>query len=611
MNLLSHADPSLDHRKDKLAQEILRIDSRLDSHIPSTLWISDLHGEGERFKSILRGRFGLLYQTCKEALPFNMSDQRIRHLVQIIRNQSYTGSDQKEFSIPEIIDLLTQIIKFKMDHVEYETEKVILPEFRRYILKLVAGEKVPDTLFNDKTIAYRFIFHLCHTVKQVLLDRILVLGDIWDRGPEPDQIIRILSSGQIAPFVDLVLGNHEVLWMGAACGNRPLIAEAIRITCRYDLFDLLNRLGFDVSILKNFATKTYPLEKCTARIKATTDAGKAMEKALSVIQFKLEDELIAAHPEFEMEGRRSIGHLANILKAGSIEQLNDAFFPTIDLENPAKLTDEEAEVIDDLEKQFRENKVLKRLLAFFFTQGKTYHVHDKLLNIHALVPSTAGGEFELFLGKKGKALLDFIQESIEGAGQAYLKGEPQDETKQALFFYLWCGPKSPFFGKQAMKTFERYYLIDKSTHTEPSLYWKSNLLTDAFKQKILAEFDAHRVIYGHTPIDVTKGKKMASKDGIAINIDGGFAAAYYNRGHALVQTAYQLYGIILPTSEGLESSPAQSISNPLAIELIADFDPPLTVRDTTDGKKLLARQKELLQEMRSLSERKKQVPSSI
>ena len=391
--------------------------------------------------------------------------------------------------------------------------------------------------------------------------------------------------------------------MGAACGNRPLIAEAMRITCRYDLFDLLKRLGFDISKLKSFATKTYPVEECTARFKAKTDVGRAMEKALSVIQFKLEDKLIAAHPEFKMEGRRSIRHIAKILKSGNTEQLNDSFFPTIDQENPAKLSDEEAEVIDDLERQFRENNILKRLLAFFFTKGKTYLVHDRLLNIHALIPSTIEGEFEEFLGKKGKALLDFIQESIESAGQAYLKGEPQDETKQALFFYLWCGPKSPFFGKEAMKTFERYYLIDESTHNEPSLYWKSNLETDAFKQNILAEFDARRVIYGHTPVDVTKGRKMASQDGIAINIDGGFAAAYYHRGHVLVQTAYQLYGIILPTPKELESSPSQAISNPRSIELIADFDPPRTIGDTAAGKKLLARKERLLEELKALSEK--------
>ena len=602
---IDSSNSSINKQIDRLGQQILRIDSRLDSHIPSTLWISDLHGEGERFKSILRGRFGLVYQTCREALPDNISDERIRHLVQIIRNQSYTQSDQSKFSIPVIVELLTQVIKFKMDHVEYETKKVILPEFRQYILKLIAGEKVPDHLFTEEKIARRFIFHLCHTLKQVLLDKILVLGDIWDRGPQPDQIIRILSSRYYAPFVDLVLGNHEILWMGAACGNRSLVAEAIRITCRYDLFDLLKRLGFDISRLKSFATRTYPVEKCTARFKATTDVGRAMEKALSVIQFKLEDKLIASHPEFEMEGRRSIRHIAKILKSGNTKDLNDTFFPTIDVGEPAKLSDEEAEVIDDLERQFRENKILKRLLAFVFNKGKTYYVHDRLLNIHALIPSTAEGEFEEFLGKKGKALLDFIQESIESAGQAYLNGEAQDEVKQALFFYLWCGPKSPFFGKEAMKTFERYYLIDESTHAEPSLYWRSNLQTNAFKQKILAEFDAHRVIYGHTPVDVTKGRKMASDDGIAINIDGGFAAAYYNRGHALVQTAYQLYGIILPTPKDMESSPVQCTSSPLSIELIADFTPPRTIRDTSTGKKLLARQEALLQEVRSLSERKK------
>ena len=605
MNLLNNDDTSQGHSIDKLAQEVLTIDRLLDSHIPSTLWISDLHGEGDRFKSILRGRFGLLYQTCKEALPDDMADERIRHLVQIIRNQSYTEADRKEFSIPDLIQLLTQIIKFKTDHVEYEAENIILPPFRKSILSLIAGENVPDTLLKEERIASQFIFHLCHTAKQVLLDRILVLGDIWDRGPDPDKIIRILSSGQYVPAVDLVLGNHDILWMGAACGNRALIAEAVRITCRYDHFQLLSRVGLDVSILKAFAEKTYAVENCTGKFKAATDAGRAMEKALSIIQFKLEDKLISDHPEYEMDGRRSIRQLAEILKSEDTSPLNDTFFPTVDLENPASLTEEEAAVIDDLEKQCLESKPLKRLLEFFFTKGKTYYIYDNLLNIHALIPSTAEGEFEMFLGKRGKALLDFIQDSIETAGQAYLKGEPQDEAKQALFFYLWCGPKSPFFGKEAMKTFERYYLVDKRTHAEPSLYWKSNMQTDSFKGKILAEFDAHRVIYGHTPVDVTKGKTMASEDGIAINIDGGFAAAYYNRGHALVQTAYQLYGIILPTAEDLDASRAKSISNTLSIEMMETFDPPRKIRDTEEGKRLIERKKTLLSKMKSPSKEKK------
>ena len=610
MNILNQIDHSLNKqilnkRVVDLNEQIVKIDRRLNSHIPSTLWISDLHGEGERFKSILRGRFGLIYQTCKEALGQGISDKQIQALVQIIRNQSFVRSDQSELNIPEIVALIARVITFKMNHVEYETDKVTLPEFRSEILSLIAGGKAPDYLFEDEKIAESFIFHISYTLKQVLLDKIMVLGDIWDRGPEPDQIIRILSSAHYAPFVDLVLGNHEILWMGAACGNRPLIAEAMRITCRYDLFDMLKRLGFDISSLKDFASKTYPVEKCTARFKATTDSGRVMEKALSVIQFKLEDKLIAAHPEFEMEGRRSIRQIARILKSGASKELNDSFFPTINLEDPARLSDEEAQVIDDLERQFKENKTLKRLLAFLFNRGKTYIVHNNFLNIHALIPSTAKGEFEEFSGRKGKDLLDFIQESIESAGEAYLKGQPQDETKQALFFYLWCGPKSPFFGKEAMKTFERYYLLDESTHTESSLYWQSNLQTDAFKQKILAEFNARRVIYGHTPVDVTRGKKMASDDGIAINIDGGFAAAYYNRGHALVQTASRLYGIILPTPEELKSSKAQSLSTPISIEHIKYFDPPRSIRDTTTGKKLLAQKEVLLSEVRSLSERKK------
>ena len=223
------------------------------------------------------------------------------------------------------------------------------------------------------------------------------------------------------------------------------------------------------------------------------------------------------------------------------------------------------------------------------------------MNIHALVPSNSEGEFDEFLGRSGRNLLDFIQTTIERVGNNYLSGKTQQHKDQALFFYLWCGPKSPFFGKHAMKTFERYFLIDKASHVERSLYWLPNLEKPQFKQKLLEEFGVQRVVYGHTPINYLKGKHMASDDGVAINVDGGFAAAYYNRGHSLVQTPHQLYGIILPTPDEIKEAERRLESAPLDIELIDEFLHPMKVKDTQEGAKMRRERDQLLKEITRLA----------
>ncbi len=581
-----------------IGKEILDLEAELNSYIPSTLWISDLHGEGDRFKSILRGRFGLLYQTIKEALP-KMPEEEVRHLSRVIRKMSIIEDSKIEMSLKSTLQSLTAVLRYKVSNVRYDVDEIILPEFREYILRLISGLSVPPSLMEEEAIATRLVYHLCFSIKHVLIDRLVVLGDIFDRGSQPDKIIRILSSPQYKKIVTLVFGNHDVLWMGAAVGCKPLVIEAMRVTCRYDHFKMLKILGFDVTKLKKFAVKTYPDEKTTGKIKAKTKKGRAMEKALAVIQFKLEDKLLKERTEFEMSSRLILTDLAGRLKSGDTSGLNDAFFPTVNLENPAQLTPDEIEVVDDLVEQFKNNKKLKRLLAFFFKKGEVYHIHNNMLNIHALIPSTEDGDFETFLGRKGKDLLDYIQSVIVKSGQDYLKGNPVDPCDADLYFYLWCGPKSPFFGKEAMKTYERYFLVDKESHKEPSLYWKQNLRDSAFKSKVLAEFGAKRVIFGHTPVDITKGKKMASDDGVAINVDGGFAAAYFNRGHALVHTPHQLYGIILPREKEVTAANQTHDTIPLSVELIEEFEQPLLVKDTFRGKRYQVRLEQLKDQLKA------------
>jgi len=586
---------------DKLAQQLLQLENELNSNIPVTLWISDLHGEGDRFMAILRGRFGMLYQTSREALPNTFSVDKIQYLTQIIRKKEYFVEDNILMDTQDVIFCLVEILKYRLANIRHRTKNIFPPEFRNTIKRLISGLPVPDQVFEERVLSERLISHLAHSIRQVLLDRILVLGDIFDRGAQPDKIIRILSSYAYRDMVDYVFGNHDILWMGAVAGNQSLVAEAMRITCRYDHFELMERLSFDSSKLAAFAEKTYPVEKITGKFKAKTGRGKSMEKALTVIQFKLEERTIQNFPEYEMESRLWLDRLAAMLKTGDTAGLNDTHFPTIDLENPANLTKEEQEIIDDLTRQFTTNKKIKRLLSYFFKKGKTYHIHNNSLNIHALIPSRADGEFEEFLGHRGRELLDFVQETIVRVGKRYLTGEPQEAQDQALFFYLWCGPKSPFFGKHAMKTFERYFLLDKKSHTERSLFWKKNMQTDAFKQKLQEEFGIQRVVFGHTPVDYMKGNSMASSDGVAINVDGGFAAAYYNRGHALVHTPYQLFGIILPTPEEMLEAARNLESAPLDIELIDEFRQPMKIKDTAKGVLLKQQSNALLRRIRELT----------
>ena len=585
---------------DDLSQQMLQLDIQLNSNIPSTLFISDLHGAGDRFISILRGRFGMLYQTCIEALPKTFSSHKIQYIVDIIRKQRYFKDDSVNMDIQDIITCFVQILKYKFSTIEHNINDVIQDEYRDIISRMISGLPVPDPVYEVSIVSHRIIEHLASAIKRILLDRIMVLGDVFDRGPQPDKIIRILASKWYRNMIHYVFGNHDILWMGAVAGNRSLIAEAMRISSRYDHMELLKRLGFDTSKLVKFAKKVYPPKKVTGNFKAQTSQARSMEKALAIIQFKLEEETIKKHPEYEMDSRLWLKRLMKMIVDDDVKELNDTHFPTIDLKNPRLLSKEEKVVIDDLEMQFKTNKKLKKLMRFFFEKGETFIIHNNMLNIHALIPSTENGEFDEFLSRKGQNLLNHIQRSIKRIGQAYLSGKKQKEVDLALMFYLWCGPKSPFFGKDAMKTFERYFLIDKTTHKEKTLYWSKNMEKKEFKKKIMDEFGINRVIYGHTPVDFTKGKSMASEDGVAINIDGGFAAAYYNRGHALVHTPHQLYGIILPTPEEMKKASTNLETVPLSVEIIDEFTSPVKFRDTAEGKIIKKRRDEILKELKTI-----------
>jgi len=582
-----------------IIKEITEIDTELERNIETTLWISDPHGAGERFVSILKGRFGLVWKTAREALPKTFSDEKLEYLDRIIRKEKYFTAEFYPMERQDVISSLVDIIRYKVqDSKDFDQIRGnILGDLKTVIENLILNFPVPNVVYENELIADKVIIALAKIVKQVILGQLIVLGDVFDRGDEPDKILRILSRRELKPFVKFVWGNHDILWMGAAAGSPSLIAEALRISTRYDNLDFLERLGIDLTKLKEFSQKIYP-EEITGNFKAKIDISKKMEKTLAIIQFKLEEDIINRYPQLQMEHRLNLKDLAQMLETEDTEALTDTDFPTIDIEDPTRLSDEEKFIIDDLAKQFTSSAKIKRLMEYLFIEGKLYHVNNYILNIHALVPSTIDGKFETLYNKKGRELFEHIENTVKSIGTNYLEGKEQEPFQHAFMFYLWCGPKSPLFGKDAMKTFERYFFKDKKTHEEKTLHWGENILKKEFVDLVVKEFDVERIVFGHTPVNILKGQKIASPDGRAINIDGGFSESYLNRGHALIYTPYSLYAIILPTPDEIFDARKKKEPAKLMFEQIANFEDPKKIRNTFQGKQLMERRDELIKKLK-------------
>jgi fructose-1,6-bisphosphatase III len=593
------AKPSLTEIHDTI-KELTEIETELDRSINTTMWISDPHGAGDRFTSILKGRFGLIWRTAQEALSKHFSIEKLDYLDHAIQAERYLVDETITMERQDVIWALVKIIRYKVeDIVDFDHIRTsINQDLKAVIENLILGFHVPDLVYENELIADKIIAALSKIVKQVILGQLVVLGDVFDRGDEPDKILRILSSKEIRPYVRFVWGNHDILWMGAAAGNKSLIAEALRISVRYDNLAFLERLGIKLDRLKAFAESLYP-EGVSGSFKAKMDISRKMEKTLAMIQFKLEEKSIKQFPELQMESRLNLEKFAVMLKAGDREGLTDTYFPTLDPDNPLALTKEEAEVIDDLARQFTSSPKIRDLMKYLFEEGRLYHINNFILNIHALIPSTEDGKFDKLFGRKGRDLMEYLEKLVKNVGRRYLEGKEQDPLELAVMFYLWCGPKSPFFGKHAMKTFERYFFKDKATHKEKTLHWGENLKKKEFMDLITQEFGAERIVYGHTPVDILKGEKLASPDGRSINIDGGFSEAYLGRGHSLIHTPYSLYAIILPSLDEIKEGKHGN----LKFEDIARFEKPVKIKDVYRGMELRGRRDELMKKLRDYAKK--------
>ena len=419
--------------------------------------------------------------------------------------------------------------------------------------------------------ARKLIIEICALIRTLIVDHLHVVGDIFDRGSYPHLVMDALIEHR---SVDIQWGNHDLSWMGAASGCKALICNVIRISSKYGNLSMLeDGYGINLVPLARFAMSYYANDTC-AQFKLDYredeyDVGDAqldqkMHKAITIMQFKLEGQIIKRHPEFEMNDRLFLDKIdieRGIVKLGNKEyKLRDTYFPTIDWNDPYKLSLEEEEVIERLYTACVNCEKLQRHVRFLFTKGSLYNVYNGNLLYHGCVPINEDGSFRKVNvnGKNyaGKELYDVLENCVR---KGYYSLDKEEKKRgQDLMWFLWCSKNSPVYGKERMTTFERYFIEDKSIQKEPKDYYYSMLGKEEFAASVLKEFglegpESH-IINGHVPVQVKKGESPIKCNGKLLIIDGGFSKVYQKKtGIAGYTLIYNSYGLILAEHEPFES----------------------------------------------------------
>lgn len=618
------------------ATEIINLEAILNLPKGTEHFVADIHGEDEAFRHILKNASGNIKRKVREIYSNTMRDSEIAQLcsliyypeqkLELIRAEEPELENFYNITLHRLVKVLQSV---SSKYTRSKVRKALPKEFAYIIEELLheapSGEskqmyynRIVETIINTGQ-ADEFIVAICNVIQRLSIDRLHILGDIYDRGPGAHIIMDTLS--EYRDF-DMQWGNHDALWMGAAAGNDCCIANVLRIALRYgDMATLEEGYGINLVPLATFAMETYGDDPCpifepkvpsgdsSLSLKSRRIIAK-MHKAISVIQWKLEAALIARHPEWNMEGRNLL-HLIDMEKKvvlidGKEYPMPDVNFPTIDPADPYRLSDEEAELVEKLVHSFKISDKLKKHIGVFFSHGCMYNVCNGNLLFHASIPMNEDGtlkEVEV-MGRryKGKELLHNVGMLMRSA---FNNDTPADVRDYAVdyYFYIWCGPDSPLFDKSKMATFERYFLTDKAVRHEEKGHYYRLRLDPKICDLILDDFGVvgkHRhIINGHVPVKAGDGENPIKAEGKLMVIDGGFSKAYHNTtGIAGYTLVYHSRGLQLVQHEPFSSAEDAARngtdikSTTQVVELNAD---PVCVRDTDIGGELQGQIDELLE----------------
>ena len=623
LQLLSNKFPTIA----AASTEVINLEAILNLPKGTEHFLSDIHGENEAFQHVLKNASGDVKRKVNEIFGNTLREADKKELCTLI----YYPREKLELVKASETDLedwyvitLNHLIKVCQNvSSKYTRSKVrkALPEEFSYIIQELLHETLAEPNKHDyvnviiKTIisthrADAFIIAICNLIQRLVIDSLHIIGDVFDRGPGAHLIMDILCDYH---NFDIQWGNHDILWMGAAAGNDCCMANVLRLSMRYANLDTLeDGYGINLLPLATFAMDTYAKDPCTRFYPKIEDCDSnhnertrkliaQMHKAICVIQFKLEAQMIKRRPEFQMDDRillDRVDFIKGIFRCeGKEYEMYDTYFPTIDPNDPTKLSEGEEEIVNKMRRSFRQSEKLRKHIQCVYTHGSLYLVTNSNLLFHASVPLNEDGTLKeiTILGKKykGRAFFDKVESLVR---MAYGDDVMSEEKLFALdyMWYLWCGKNSPLFDKAKMTTFERYFIPDKSLHVEEK--GAAYALRDDEKMcdMLLDEFGvggAHRhIICGHVPVKTKKGETPIKANGKLLVIDGGFSKAYHEEtGIAGYTLVYHSRGLQMVQHELFTSTQEailygkDIISSTQLVELSKQR---VMVRDTDKGKEL-------------------------
>lgn len=617
LKLLAETFPNLQDA----STEIINLEAIMNLPKGTEHYLSDIHGEYETFSHVLANASGVVKRKIEDVFGKTLRKKEKDSLATLIYYPKEklsivvkTEEDINEwFSIT--LQRLSEVARASASKYTRSKVRKAMPKDFAYIIDELLNEggegkeEYYEAIINSIISISRaeaFIVALCEFIQRLLIDRLHIIGDIFDRGPYPEKVMDRLMSYH---SVDIQWGNHDIIWMGAASGNQSLIANVVRISLRYDNLDTLeDAYGINMFPLAKFAMETYKNDPCDLFEPKSDTKGpdfellKQMQKAIAIIQFKLEGQTIMRNPHFNMHDRMILDRVdfnkGTITIGDKTHELLDKNFPTITPSEPFKLTRKEEIVMEKLTGSMRGSQRLQEHINFLYTHGSMYLAYNSNLLYHGCIPMTEKGKFASFEveGKSysGKALCDnFDRIARKGYYQSSVK--KADDTSLDYMWYLWCGPLSPLYGKTKMTTFERYFVADKETHTEDrNPYYNLAFEQEKYCNQILEEFgldpaNSH-IVNGHVPVKVKKGESPIKANGRLFVIDGGMSIPYQSvtgvSGYTLI---YNSYGLVLVEHNAFESKAKaikeekDIISNRVFIETNASRK---RVKDTDIGKVL-------------------------
>ncbi|MDO5589827.1 MAG: fructose-1,6-bisphosphatase [Lachnospiraceae bacterium] len=568
--------------------EIINLQAILNLPKGTEHFLTDIHGEYEAFSHVLKNGSGSVRRKIDDVFGNTLSSRDKQSLATLIYypKEKMSRIRQTEECMEDWykITLYRLIEVCKCAASKYTRSKVrkALPKEFAYVIEelITVRSEVSDKESYYSSIistiigigrAEPFIVALSELIQRLTVDHLHIVGDIYDRGPGPHIIMDKLKHHH---SVDIQWGNHDVLWMGAAAGQRGCIANVIRICARYGNLDILeDGYGINLLPLATFSLRTYKDDPCECfklREELNRDFNEKqlemrMHKAMSIIQFKVEGQIIKNNPEFHMEARNLLEKIdyekGTLLLDGKEYKMLDMNFPTIDPKDPYALSNEEEEIMARLESAFQNCEKLQDHMRFLLNKGGLYKVYNGNLLYHGCVPLNEDGTLKnvKLYGKnyKGQSLYEVLESYVRKG--FYALDEKEKERGKDMMWYIWLSENSPLFGKDKMATFERYFLAEKETHKETKNPYFLSLENEKVIKMILDEFgltneNAH-IINGHVPVKAIDGESPIKCNGRVLVIDGGFSKAYQKEtGIAGYTLIYNSYGLILAAHKPFEST---------------------------------------------------------